>query len=123
MSARNLVVAVVVVVAVGVGWYLFRPERLFINQRVNESLDVTPAMAGTGPQADVVLARGMFHKGSHETGGTAAIHQLADGSRVLRLTDFHTSNGPDVQVYLVAAGDATDNETVTKAGFVNVGAE
>src|SRR5512134_1624318 len=117
MKTRSLVIAVIAVLAIGTGWYLFRPERLFINQRVDESLDVAPAaMSGMQSREDVVLASGMFHKGSHETGGTATIHRLADGSRVLRLTDFHTSNGPDVQVYLVAADDATDNETVTRAG-------
>jgi hypothetical protein len=63
----------------------------------------------------------MFHKAAHETKGTATIHQLADGKRVLRLTGFETSNGPDVHVYLVAATDANDNETVTKAGFVDLG--
>jgi hypothetical protein len=40
---------------------------------------------------------------------------------VLRLTDFATSNGPDVRVYLVAAPDASDNETVTQAGFIELG--
>ncbi len=29
-----------------------------------------------------------------------------NGKRVLRLTNFKTSNGPDVHVYLVAAPDA-----------------
>jgi len=47
--------------------------------------------------------------------------RLADGTRVLRFTDFKTSNGPDVHVYLVAADDATDNESVTKAGFIDLG--
>jgi hypothetical protein len=37
------------------------------------------------------------------------------------LTEFATSNGPDVRVYLVASPDAKDNETVTKAGFVELG--
>ena len=40
---------------------------------------------------------------------------------MLRLTNFKTSNGPDVRVYLVAAGDAKDNETVKKAGFIELG--
>jgi Electron transfer DM13 len=40
---------------------------------------------------------------------------------VLRFTDFKTSNGPDVHVYLVAADDASDSESVTKAGFVDLG--
>jgi len=122
MNTRSLVIAVLAVLAIGTGWYLFRPERLFINQRVNESLDVAPAaVSGMESQADAILASGAFHNGSHETRGTATVHQLADGSRVLRFTGFETSNGPDVQVYLIAADDAKDNDTVTKAGFVNVG--
>ena len=68
------------------------------------------------------LLTGAFHDVAHETKGMATVHQLGNGTRVLRLTDFHTSNGPDVQVYLVAANDATDNATVTKSGFVHVGA-
>jgi len=39
----------------------------------------------------------------------------------LRLTEFATSNGPDVHVYLVAAGDVQDNATVKTAGFVDLG--
>jgi hypothetical protein len=49
------------------------------------------------------------------------VHRVADGKRVLRLTDFATSNGPDVRVYLVAAADASDDKTVKQAGFVELG--
>lgn len=125
MNARRIVIAVIVLLGLGTGWYLFRPERLFVNQRVNETLETATASAGMSAQTEPVehvLASGAFHKGSHDTRGTATIYELADGSRVLRLTDFETSNGPDVQVYLVAASDATDNETVTKAGFLHVAA-
>jgi hypothetical protein len=41
--------------------------------------------------------------------------------RILRLTSFETSNGPDVRVYLVAASDVQDDETVKSAGFVELG--
>src|SRR5262245_65363914 len=100
MNARGPVIAVIVVAVLGAGWYLFRPERLFVNKQVNESLNVAPAaMSAMESQSDAApLASGKFHNGSHETRGTAAIHKLPDGSRVLRLTGFHTSNGPDVQV-------------------------
>jgi hypothetical protein len=40
---------------------------------------------------------------------------------LLRLTEFVTSNGPDVRVYLIAAADATDDATVKQAGFVELG--
>ena len=120
MKRRAWIVGLVVLG--GVGWYLFRPELLFVNKRVNEGL--VTASASTGPAEDAVPASilsGQFHSVAHETKGTAAVHDLGGGRRVLRLTDFATSNGPDVRVYLIAAADAADNETVTKAGYLELG--
>lgn len=121
MRSRTWVIGLVVLG--GIGWYLFRPELLFVNKRVNEELAAVPATSAMAAEATVpaALAAGQFHSVSHETKGTATIHDLGGGQRVLRLTDFATSNGPDVRVYLVAAADAKDNETVTKAGFVELG--
>ena len=114
MSNRLKVTLLVLVVA-GLGaWYAFRPERLFINQRVNEQFPTASAASNQ-------LASGQFHSGAHETKGTATVFQLADNKKMLRLTNFATSNGPDVHVYLVAAADAKDADTVTKAGFVDLG--
>jgi hypothetical protein len=106
----------IVAIVAAIGWYAFRPERLFTNQRVSESL---PAAQAASPEQ--ALASGSFHTVLHETSGTAAIYRLADGSRVLRFSDFKTSNGPDVHVYLVAASDAKDSDTVKQAGFVDLG--
>jgi hypothetical protein len=55
------------------------------------------------------------------TEGTATIYRIGDGSRVLRFTDFRTSNGPDVHVYMVASEDAKDNSSVQRAGFIDLG--
>jgi len=46
---------------------------------------------------------------------------MGDGTLVLRLTNFSTSNGPDVHVYMVAAEDAKDVATVQQAGFIDLG--
>ena len=104
-------------------WALFRPEKLFVNQKVNEGLPVGSATtaATASSMAPMALLTGQFHKGAHDTSGMAGIFQLDDGKRVLRLTNFKTSNGPDVHVYLVAANDAADSETVKKAGFLDLG--
>src|SRR3712207_7265412 len=51
----------------------------------------------------------------------STVYQLPDGKRVLRFTDFETSNGPDVVVYLVAAPDAKDAETVKNGSPVLLG--
>jgi hypothetical protein len=123
MKRRNWVIAFVVLGVIG--WYLFRPELLFIHTRVNESLPAATAQpverATAGATLTTVLLTGRFRSVAHETKGSATVHQLLDGKRVLRLTEFVTSNGPDVRVYLVAASDASDNETVKRAGFVELG--
>lgn len=105
------------IIAAPVGWYLFRPELLFINKTVSETAPVAAA-----PSDSIsTVATGMFHSNAHDTKGTATIRRLADGRTVLRLTDFMTSNGPDVHVYLVAAADVTDNKTPKEVGFVDLG--
>jgi hypothetical protein len=59
---------------------------------------------------------------AHETRGVATIYQLDDGRRVLRLTKFSTSNGPDVRVYIVAATDVQEEDAAKRAGIVDLGA-
>jgi hypothetical protein len=126
---RRIVIALslALVGAGAVGWYVFRPELLFLDDRVDEAFPVAATMeASAGPTAmapagPTVLARGDFHSNAHDTAGSATIYQLEDGQRVLRLADFETSNGPDVRVYLVAAADVTDDATVKRAGFVELG--
>jgi electron transfer DM13 len=106
------------VIALGAGFWAFRPDRLFVNAAVNESF---PAAAAAGSAAPKALFEGRFHGVAHATDGTATIHALPGGKRVLRFTDFRTSNGPEVHVYLVAARDASDSATVKKAGFIDLG--
>ena len=60
------------------------------------------------------LATGTFHGKVHQTSGRATIYQEADGKLVLRLTNFKTSNGPDVHVILIAAKDAEDDANFLK---------
>lgn len=117
------VIVALAVVALAAAWYLFRPELLFITRTVDEALpEAPPIAASTAAAGPTALARGTFRGLAHETKGAATIYRLANGTRVLRFTDFETSNGPDVRVYLVAAADANDEATVKKAGFVDLGA-
>ena len=115
MSVRKVIVVAILVAAI-VAWYAFRPEKFFINQRVNEQF---PTASASDPQK--VVSSGSFHTVAHQTRGTVTVYQNAEGKRTLRFTNFQTSNGPDVQVYLVANTDANDNETVTRSGFLSLG--
>jgi len=120
MNRRTILFIAAFVVA-ATGWYLFRPERLFVNAKVNEKFPADGSMRSEAAAPAITLADGSFHDGAHKTAGMATIHRLPDGKRVLRLTNFETSNGPDVHVYLVAAADAVDNDTVTRSGFIELG--
>jgi hypothetical protein len=116
MKRKTLIYGFVILAAIA-AWAAFRPERIFVNAKVNESMPT----ATTTNVAGTVVASGSFHSVAHDSWGDARIYQLADGKRILRLTNFKTSNGPDVHVYLVAANDARDSDMVKKAGFIELG--
>jgi hypothetical protein len=103
--------ALVSIPLVGLGWYLFRPELLFVNKSVNEA-------APSAESSDSMeLAKGTFSSYAHETVGTAQVLNVG-GKKILRLSGFHTSNGPDVRVYLVKGSDPTQ---VKEGQFVDLG--
>lgn len=102
LRARPVLVAAAVVL-LAAAWYAFRPELLFIDRAVDEPFPAT-AVAPVDAAGPVRLAEGRFRRAVHPTRGTAAVHRLADGSRVLRLTEFETDNGPDLVVWLTRAG-------------------
>jgi len=116
MKAWTKVAVPIVAVGVLVAWYAFRPERLVVNRQVHEAMPAAQGASSAQP-----LESGRFYSILHPTEGTATIYQMGDGTRVLRLTSFSTSNGPDVHVYMVAADDAKDVATVQKSGFVDLG--
>jgi hypothetical protein len=94
------------------------------DSKTHESGMAHSSMGGSPARAaePVEIAAGSFHGNAHETKGRATIYRLDDGRRVLRLTQFKTSNGPDVRVYLVAAADVQKEDAAKKAGIVDLGA-
>ncbi|MFC9441138.1 DM13 domain-containing protein [Nocardia sp. NPDC057030] len=105
--------AVLLIVGLGVGMVLAQPWRLFTNTTVNEAAPSATAPAAPGaPAQPRTLAGGTLIAHEHDTSGTVRILQLPDGTRVLRLEDLDTSDGPDLHVWL------TDAEVVEgKAGW------
>jgi Electron transfer DM13 len=72
-------------------------------------------VAGFGQEKAQPLETGKFHGKVHSTSGRATIYKEADGRLLLRLTNFKTSNGPDVHVVLIAAKDADDDANFLKS--------
>lgn len=73
------------------------------------------------PAGPVLVSAGSFHAVAHRGSGDALIYQQPDGSYVLRLENLDIFNGPDLYVYAVAAADATNEQDVLNADFINVG--
>jgi hypothetical protein len=93
---------------------VFEPWTLVVDRQVDEPLPaVTAAAVPADPgaaapvavpdPAPVVLARGRLVSHEHASSGEAVVLRLADGSRVLRLQDLDTSDGPRLRVWLSAA--------------------
>jgi hypothetical protein len=115
MQARKIIVVVVIAVVLVAAFYAFRPDRLFVNKTVHEQM-LARNSGGAQP-----LETGIFHTALHPTQGNASIDGDADGTRVLRLTHFTTSNGPDVHIYMVASDNPRDNASVEHAGYIDLG--
>ena len=93
------------------GLLAFQPWRLFTNVTVDEALPTVgvastasaPAVTPADPVEPAVLATGEFISHEHGTAGTVRILELEDGSRVLRIENLDTDNGPDLKVWLTDA--------------------
>jgi len=99
---------VVLVIAVGIGAYLFQPWKLFINTTVDEALPSVAAAepspgATAAPPEPVVVSEGSLISHEHDTTGTVKLIRLVDGALVVRVENLETSNGPDLKVWLTAA--------------------
>jgi hypothetical protein len=116
-----------VLTAAVAGFYL--GQSLLFDDEVNEKVAVAaPAPAGS-QQAErrpadrqqpenVLLRSGSFAPVAHSASGEAQVIELAEGGRVLTLTDFEVDNGPDLRVYMVA-GPASSEEEVND--YVDLG--
>jgi len=91
--------------------FWFQPQKLFIDERVEER----------APISTHDVARGEFVSLDHGTTGLARVVELRGGRRVLRLEGLDTSNGPALYVYLTA-NPAHGRESAFDDDYVDLGA-
>ncbi|HEX2031637.1 MAG TPA: DM13 domain-containing protein [Actinomycetota bacterium] len=122
--------AAIGLVTFGLVW--FEPQKLVLEDRVDEDLPGAVAPAAEAPAAEGAadevaggpqrVASGRFIGLEHQTSGRAVIVQTGDGRRFLRFEDFRTSNGPDLVVYLSAKRPAGPDDWYGYDGdFVDLG--
>ena len=100
----------IVLVAFVLVW--FQPQKAFIDQAVEEEMM---------PGDFQTLLAGDFIPIDHDvTGKAELLADLTTQERVIRLSEFETSNGPDLFVYLSPSPPDASNEDFAK-NFVDLG--
>lgn len=94
-----------------------KDDSLSSSENATESADVI--------ESPEVLAEGKFITHEHATTGSVKILQYSDGSRILRIENLKTSNGPKLEVWLTDAPviEGLDGWRVFDDGkFIDLGA-
>jgi len=100
-------------------WWLFRPEKLWVTEKVNE-----PAPFSASAGEPTLVATGKLESKSQPTQGRASIYKNSDGKFELRLTDFGTAKSDDLSIILAnpeetaRTMDAKQGPTGTNLGAV-----
>ena len=89
MTSRGILAAFVVVAAPMALWWL-QPWKLLIRTTIDDALL---------PDARTVYS-GQFTSHIHRTTGTARLVTLPDDQRILRIEQLHTTQGPQLRVWL-----------------------
>jgi hypothetical protein len=108
---KKIIIGIIIAVVVPAVVYAGSP--LLINKTIDEALPSTNVGVDTltSESTGVSVVSGDFvgvGDGIHNANGIAKIISLEDGTKILRLEDFKSTNGPDLYVYLATDPLATD---------------
>ena len=84
-------------------WYLYNFTTFY--KCYSESLPSTTSVPVHKPLSGIFMG---VHDGFHNAEGNVKVVSLTDGSKILRLDNFKSTNGPNVHVYLSTDKHATD---------------
>jgi hypothetical protein len=143
-----LLAAVIAAAGLAIVLVWFQPQKLFIDESVNEAApgamtEDEDAMAKDDDakmkddsmtkddgamKKDDSMAKdeammsfaGSFRSIDHETSGSVSLLKAPDGHYYVRLEDFRTENGPDLFVYLSSAPATAEGRDFAE-GFVDLG--
>jgi hypothetical protein len=114
LSRRKRILAAAGIPVLVAAWWAFRPEKLWINKEVSEP---APFASNLDPQPEYT---GRLEGKAHQTSGRATVYKSPAGNQYLRLTDFTTSNGPDVHVVLARSDNQGLQEEIVKGNLDSV---
>jgi hypothetical protein len=130
MPQRQILVpvAVVLVVVLGVGLYLFQPWRLLTVRETHEALLVPASTSASTPtrapatvaESPEEVAAGEWRSLEHATTGKASLIKLPNNAYSVQFASLDTSDGPDLHVYLSPHASDSSEKTFGQ-GFTSLG--
>jgi len=102
---KNILIALVIMAAIAIPIGIYTISPLFISATVNEPLPATTSVPVQKPLSGIFMG---VHDGFHNVEGNVKVVSLTDGSKILRLENFKSTNGPNVHVYLSTDKHAAD---------------
>lgn len=130
MTKRHVAIIGVLVAGVigAVVWFWFEPQKLLIDETVNESRPSNTAKHRGAPSPDDVDSPpqssergGTLRPLGHSASGSVVLLALDDGSSILRLENLDVENGPDLRVYLSTAPADSKSDDVFDDDFLDLG--
>jgi Electron transfer DM13 len=107
---KRLLIAVSIPVLVAL-WWAFRPEKLWINQRVNEA---APFDTSGDPEP---IFTGQF---DGKAGGRVTVFKKPNGQEYLRLKDLTIAGDAEAHVELVKSGEVSQAQGAAKASLDSI---
>jgi Electron transfer DM13 len=107
---KRLLIAVSIPILVAL-WWAFRPEKLWINQTVNE-----PAPFDTSGDPEPIFT-GQF---DGKAGGRVTVFKKPSGEEYLRLSDLTVPGDADAHVELAKSGEVSQAQDAGKAGLDSI---
>ena len=116
LTPKRLVAYAIALLVLGGLWYIFRPEKLFTSTHVDEA----PPQALQNEPTPIYTGR--FAGEDHKTTGRATVLKRADGSRLLKLTDFTAPDAQQSHVLLLNEQDTKSKDfNLAKAKIIDLG--
>jgi hypothetical protein len=104
---KRVLIAASLPILVGL-WWAFRPEKLWINQTVNE-----PAPFDTSGEPEPIFT-GQFQD---KTGGRVTVFKKPNGKEYLRLRDLTIPSDADEHLELTRSGEVSQVQAVAKTSL------
>ena len=92
-----------------------------VEKEINKNTEKSKEEETKGEQNGEVIYQGELKSVQKTGSGTVSVIEKKDGKRILKLTNFKTSSGPDLYVYFFKTKEAKDGKSLKDVESISLG--